>query len=69
MLPFSHRKRITSHSPIGILRIGLEEHAWKPRPSEALDKIGSGILGGELRYDYESGDLKLSSAATTVQVQ
>jgi hypothetical protein len=29
--------------------------------------IGSGIFGGELRYDHESGDLKLSSGGTNVR--
>lgn len=27
--------------------------------------IGSGLFGGELRYDYEMGDLKLSSGGTS----
>jgi hypothetical protein len=31
------------------------------------NNIGSGIFGGELRYDHESGDLKLSSSGTTVK--
>jgi outer membrane protein W len=40
---------------------GLALSAW-------LDNnIGSGIFGGELRYDHESGDLKLSSDGTTVK--
>jgi outer membrane protein W len=30
------------------------------------NNIGSGIFGGELRYDYEHGDLKLSSGGTKV---
>jgi hypothetical protein len=30
------------------------------------NNIGSGWLGGELRYDHENGDLKLSSGGTTV---
>src|ERR1700735_4648030 len=29
--------------------------------------IGSGLFGGELRYDHENGDLKLSSGGTTVK--
>jgi outer membrane protein W len=29
------------------------------------NNIGSGIFGGELRYDYEMGDLKLSSGGTS----
>lgn len=38
---------------------GLALSAW-------LDNsIGSGLLGGELRYDYEMGDLKLSSGGTS----
>jgi len=40
---------------------GLALSAW-------LDNnIGSGVFGGELRYDYEEGDLKLSSGGTTVK--
>jgi outer membrane protein W len=40
---------------------GLALSAW-------LDNsIGSGVIGGELRYDYEMGDLKLSSGGTTVK--
>jgi outer membrane protein W len=40
---------------------GLALSAW-------LDNnIGSGIFGGELRYDHEMGDLKLSSGGTTVK--
>src|SRR5271155_3444263 len=40
---------------------GLALSAW-------LDNnIGSGLFGGELRYDYEAGDLKLSSNGTTVK--
>jgi hypothetical protein len=40
---------------------GLAMSAW-------LDNnIGSGIFGGEFRYDYETGDLKLSSGGTTVK--
>lgn len=31
------------------------------------NNIGSGLFGGELRYDYERGDLKLSSGGTTVR--
>jgi hypothetical protein len=31
------------------------------------NNIGSGMFGGELRYDHESGDLKLSSAGTSVK--
>jgi outer membrane protein W len=31
------------------------------------NNIGSGVFGGELRYDYERGDLKLSSGGTTVR--
>ena len=31
------------------------------------NNIGSGWLGGELRYDHENGDLKLSSGGTTVK--
>src|SRR5579859_2131186 len=39
---------------------GLALSAW-------LDNnIGSGIFGGELRYDHENGDLKLSSGGTSV---
>ena len=30
------------------------------------NNIGSGILGGELRYDFEKGDLKLSQGGTNV---
>ena len=30
------------------------------------NNIGSGVFGGELRYDYEKGDLKLSSGGTKV---
>src|ERR1700728_1069397 len=38
---------------------GLALSAW-------LDNnIGSGLFGGELRYDYEMGDLKLSSGGTS----
>jgi hypothetical protein len=38
---------------------GLALSAW-------LDNnIGSGIFGGELRYDHEMGDLKLSSGGTS----
>src|SRR5579863_10552832 len=38
---------------------GLALSAW-------LDNsIGSGVISGELRYDYEMGDLKLSSAGTS----
>jgi hypothetical protein len=29
--------------------------------------IGSGLFGGELRYDHENGDLKLSSGGTSVK--
>ncbi len=29
------------------------------------NNIGSGLFGGELRYDYEMGDLKLSSGGTS----
>jgi hypothetical protein len=29
--------------------------------------IGSGLFGGELRYDHENGDLKLSSGGTTAR--
>ena len=40
---------------------GLALSAW-------LDNnIGSGLFGGELRYDHEMGDLKLSSGGTTVK--
>src|SRR5271170_1649062 len=40
---------------------GLALSAW-------LDNnIGSGLFGGELRYDYEMGNLKLSSGGTTVK--
>jgi hypothetical protein len=40
---------------------GLAVSAW-------LDNnIGSGVFGGELRYDHEAGDLKLSSGGTTVK--
>jgi opacity protein-like surface antigen len=40
---------------------GLAVSAW-------LDNnIGSGLFGGELRYDHENGDLKLSSNGTTVK--
>jgi len=40
---------------------GLALSAW-------LDNnIGSGLFGGELRYDHEFGDLKLSSGGTTVR--
>jgi outer membrane protein W len=40
---------------------GLAVSAW-------LDNnIGSGVFGGELRYDHENGDLKLSSDGTTVK--
>jgi outer membrane protein W len=39
---------------------GLALSAW-------LDNnIGSGLFGGELRYDHENGDLKLSSDGTSV---
>jgi outer membrane protein W len=39
---------------------GLAVSAW-------LDNnIGSGLFGGELRYDHENGDLKLSSGGTSV---
>src|SRR5580658_509675 len=39
---------------------GLALSAW-------LDNnIGSGLFGGELRYDHENGDLKLSSGGTNV---
>jgi opacity protein-like surface antigen len=38
---------------------GLALSAW-------LDNtLGSGLFGGELRYDYEMGDLKLSSGGTS----
>ncbi len=38
---------------------GLALSAW-------LDNnIGSGLFGGELRYDHEMGDLKLSSGGTS----
>lgn len=38
---------------------GFAASAW-------LDNnIGSGLFGGELRYDYEMGDLKLSSGGTS----
>ena len=38
---------------------GLAISAW-------LDNsIGSGLFGGELRYDHENGDLKLSSGGTS----
>lgn len=38
---------------------GLALSAW-------LDNnIGSGLFGGELRYDHENGDLKLSSGGTS----
>src|SRR5579862_3312136 len=30
------------------------------------NNIGSGLFGGELRYDYEHGDLKLTSGGTKV---
>jgi outer membrane protein W len=40
---------------------GLAVSAW-------LDNtIGSGLFGGELRYDHENGDLKLSSGGTSVK--
>jgi hypothetical protein len=40
---------------------GLALSAW-------LDNnIGSGLFGGELRYDHENGDLKLSSGGTSVK--
>jgi outer membrane protein W len=40
---------------------GLALSAW-------LDNnIGTGLFGGELRYDHENGDLKLSSDGTTVK--
>lgn len=40
---------------------GLALSAW-------LDNnIGSGLFGGELRYDHENGDLKLSSGGTNVK--
>ena len=40
---------------------GLAVSAW-------LDNtIGSGLFGGEFRYDHEAGDLKLSSNGTTVK--
>jgi outer membrane protein W len=40
---------------------GLAVSAW-------LDNtLGSGLFGGELRYDYEMGDLKLSSGGTSVK--
>jgi hypothetical protein len=38
---------------------GLALSAWVD------NAIGSGLFGGELRYDYEMGDLKLSSGGTT----
>jgi len=52
----------TVHSPGGdasaTRNAGIAESAW-------LDNtIGSGIFGGELRYDHENGDLKLSSGGT-----
>jgi hypothetical protein len=55
----------TISNPAGIADatrdFGVTLSAW-------LDNnIGSGIFGGELRYDHESGDLKLSSASTTVK--
>jgi hypothetical protein len=38
---------------------GIAESVW-------LDNtIGSGLFGGELRYDHENGDLKLSSGGTS----
>jgi hypothetical protein len=37
---------------------GLALSAWVD------NAIGSGLFGGELRYDYEMGDLKLSSGGT-----
>jgi len=40
---------------------GVAVSAW-------LDNnIGSGLFGGELRYDHEAGDLKLTSDGTTVK--
>ena len=40
---------------------GLAVSAW-------LDNnIGSGLFGGELRYDHENGDLKLSSGGTSAR--
>jgi hypothetical protein len=40
---------------------GLAVSAW-------LDNnIGSGVFGGEFRYDHEAGDLKLASNGTTVK--
>jgi outer membrane protein W len=40
---------------------GVAVSAW-------LDNnIGSGLFGGEFRYDHEAGDLKLSSGGTTVK--
>jgi len=40
---------------------GLALSAW-------LDNnIGSGLFGGELRFDHEMGDLKLTSGGTTVK--
>jgi len=40
---------------------GLAISAW-------LDNtIGSGLFGGELRYDHENGDLKLSSGGTSAR--
>jgi len=40
---------------------GLALSAW-------LDNnIGSGLFGGELRYDHENGDLKLSSGGTSTR--
>jgi outer membrane protein W len=40
---------------------GLAVSAW-------LDNnIGSGLFGGELRYDHENGDLKLSSGGTSAK--
>ncbi len=38
---------------------GLALSAW------ADNTIGSGLFGGELRYDYEMGDLKLSQGGTS----
>ncbi|HEX5228296.1 MAG TPA: hypothetical protein VFW44_11325, partial [Bryobacteraceae bacterium] len=38
---------------------GLALSAWVD------NTIGSGLFGGELRYDYEMGDLKLSSGGTS----
>ena len=32
-----------------------------------LQRLASGLFGGELRYDHEMGDLKLSSGGTTVK--